>query len=160
MVAVVCRDCPYMMQDNKIASEGPCACLMPDEKRGEIPQNCFCEKIGGNVFLYDQCGDTNSDESISRNHSGKKRRRKRERDLKYKNHLKDLAKHSGWSGAVYDESRAKPYYRRYYHSQRGRKDNRFRFEKKQSNIMVRNYKGEIHKGGAYKKIYDYWWFID
>lgn len=47
-----------------------------------------------------------------------------------------------------------------YHSNRGCKDNRFRFEKKQSNIVVRNYEGEIHKGGAYKKIYEYWWFID
>lgn len=158
---MVCRNCPYAkMRDDKLVSGEPYAYPIPDDNTGRITQSSFCEKIDGEVSIY-ECGDTNSDDDKSgRKYSGKKRRNKRERDLKYKNHLKDLSKYSGWSGSVYDESRAKPYYRRYYHSNRGRKDNRFRFEKKQSNIVVRNYKGGIHKGGAYKKLYDYWCFID
>lgn len=35
--------------------------------------------------------------------------------------------------------------------------NRQRFLKRQSNKMVRRYKGAISSGNAYKKIYDYWW---
>lgn len=34
------------------------------------------------------------------------------------------------------------------------------FYKNHSNRVVRNYNGEIHRGGSYKKYFDYWWTID
>lgn len=91
---------------------------------------------------------------------------KRKQHLKYKKHLKQLWKITHYPYPVlYIDSiringklcdRKVPYYRKYYenHGGIGR-----RFCKKMSNRRVRHYKGEISKGGNYRKIYDYQWAI-
>lgn len=43
---------------------------------------------------YDQDSIADPDRSERRNHSGKKKRNKRERDLKYRKHLKELCGYS------------------------------------------------------------------
>jgi hypothetical protein len=99
------------------------------------------------------------DSSLSKN-----RGRKRERDLKYKNHLKKMEKYTqNWfySPIYYvDEyyvgrgrwvENPKPYYKRIYRGKRSR------YYKKQSNKKIRKYRNEIHKGSSYKKVYDFWW---
>lgn len=53
--------------------------------------------------------------------------------------------------------RTKPYYRRRYRGKR--KFNSSRWGKRYSNRIIRNYKEEIHKGAAYKRVWDYWWYL-
>ena len=101
-----------------------------------------------------------------RKHSNRKRLSSWERDQKYKRHLRKLASLSkktvmyGGADCVEGEDHQAgkaPYYRRYW---RGCHNNRFRYWLTISNRKVRRYKGEIPKGGAYRKIFDYWWTVD
>lgn len=69
------------VQGIKLVSGDPYTYPIPDDNTDRITQSCFCEKIGGEVSIYAKCGDTNPDDEEGR-------------------------KHSGWSGSVYDKSRA------------------------------------------------------
>ncbi len=96
----------------------------------------------------------------------KSRLTKIKRDRKHKRHLKFLADniHSGathvteeWS-MTKSRTITKPYYKRIYRGNRS--NNRYKLYKRVSNKKVRNYKGDISNGGAYKKVFDYWWSVD
>lgn len=87
------------------------------------------------------------------------------RSLEHKRRMKKLSKTSSHlSGAYYvDEiwikgigyvENPKPYYKRYYRGSRSA------FLKKMSNRKIRRYNGEIRKGAAYHRLYDFWWEID
>lgn len=52
----------------------------------------YCDKVGGKNLLFGYCEDVYIQPIILRNHSKQKGRKKRERDLIYKNHVKYLAK--------------------------------------------------------------------
>lgn len=92
-----------------------------------------------------------------------KRRKRRIYDRKYKKKLKRMNR---YSGAVYEvdgekhmghcQSRTvtKPFYRRIY---RGKISP---YCKKQTNRIVRKYKGEIPKGCGYRKLFDMWYEMD
>ena len=98
-----------------------------------------------------------------KNSSKKKRRSKRERDLRHKAHLKRLEKISrGYPSPVYytDEiyvrgrgyiENQKPYYKRLYRGKRSK------HLKKQSHKKIRRYNGELHNGWQCHKLYDFWW---
>lgn len=101
------------------------------------------------------------------NHSKRKRRNKRERDEKYKNHLKYLSESSGrkhLSPVIYTDEifingkgwvkNSKPFYKRWYRGQRSK------YLKRQSNKAIRHYKGELHDGCMCHKIFDFWWQYD
>ena len=49
---------------------------------------------------------------------------------------------------------ATPYYCRCYRSKMSS------YCKKLTNRKVRRYKGEIHKGGNYRRVFDMWWELD
>lgn len=144
-----CRKCPYY------------DCGLSDQ---------YCDKIGGKTLLFGYCENAYSDIRKQINHSKQKRRNKRERDQKYKNHLKYLAKNvSGYplpvmyadkiwiKGQGYIKNQ-KPYYKRCY---RGRgKHSASHYHKKMSNKKIRRYEGELtRKGNIGYKLYDFWWKI-
>lgn len=146
---LVCRKCPYY--DLGLGGQ-------------------YCDKVGGKTLLYGYCEDVYIQPIILRNHSKQKKKTKRERDLKYKNHVEYLAKtypsypppampvdeNGHWN---FDDPIGAVYYRRTYRG--NHKRNRYSFYKKYSNRCVRRYKGEIHsRGNQYRKIFDYWWTVD
>lgn len=102
------------------------------------------------------------------NHSKQKRRNKRERDQKYKNHLKFLAENVPgypspvmYKGSIWVKGHGyvdnpKPYYKRLY---RGRgKHSGSNYHKKMSNRKIRRYRRELHKkGNLGHRLYDFWW---
>lgn len=173
-----CRDCPYGIEDferkmywyNKIVEEHDIPNdiyhdLQLEDVVDEFEQFLWCDKVGGKVCYFGHCTDfyEGIDTVSYKNSSKKKKRNKRERDKKYKNHLKQLSKSSSGfpSGAVYlDEiwikgkgyvENPKPYYKRLYRGQRSK------YLKKQSHKAISRYKGELHNGNMCHKIYDFWW---
>lgn len=138
--------------------------LEPKDAPDEFEQFLWCDKVGGKVYWAGRCNDAHSDIPKQINRSKQKRKSKRERDQKYKNHLKFLTEYpSGYpSPAVcMDEifirgrgyvKNLKPYYKRYYRGQRSK------YLKRVSNKTVRRYKGDIPKKGNWcHKLYDFWW---
>ena len=145
--------------------------LQPEDVVDEFEQFLWGDKVGGKVYYFGHCTVFYEDIDIvkQKNSSKKKRRNKRERDLKYKNHVKYLAKNypyypppaipvdedGCWN---FDDPIGTVYYRRTYKG--NHKRNKYTYYKKYSNRKVRRYKGEIHRGGSYKKVFDYWWTVD
>lgn len=160
-----CKNCPYIKEEyiykvnNVISSYDN----IYDGFEDEIELSCWCEKTGGKLFWYGQCTDADAEEQLYRETIKSKHRNKRERNLKYKNHLKYIAENVPYfpNGVeyVYEKyikdvgyvSLRKPYYKRTYRSHHGESKKLKSF----SNRCVRRYKGEIAKGGHYKKIFDY-----
>lgn len=136
--------------------------LDPQDAADEFEQFLWCDKVGGKVYCFGHCEDSYSDISKHENRAKKKRRNKRERDLKHKNRLKYLAENSSGypSPAIYvDEiwvkgygyvENPKPYYKRLY---RGKLS---KYLKRQSNKKIRRYKGELHNGWYCHKVFDFW----
>ena len=178
-----CRNCPYGKEDfdrriawyNKIVEERG----IPNDIYGyetyedaakDAEQFLWCDKVGGKVYCFGRCTDAYSDIPKHENCSKKKRRNKRERYLKHKNRLKFLAENCNYypSPVIYTDEiwvkgygyieNPKPYYKRLYRD--NHKGGRYKYYKKYANRCVRRCKGEIHSGGAYKKIFDYWWTVD
>lgn len=131
----------------------------------------YCDKVGGKNLLFGYCEDVYTDIAKHINRSKQKRRNKRERDWKYKNHIKFLTENiQGYPfPAIYTDEvwirgqgyveNPKPYYKRCYRG--NHKGNRYSSYKKYANRCVRRYKGEIYnKGNQYRKIFDYWWTVD
>lgn len=108
----------------------------------------------------DSCDEWDEDNNESLKKSKRNQRlNKRKRDLKYRHHLKrlcELVLEDCYYYPVHKEKSAakkpKTYYKRTY-----REKNRIKYLKKQSNRKVRHYKGELHKGGQYRKVYEVWW---
>ena len=171
-----CRNCPYAKDDferrmawyNQTVSEQGIpndiyGYLEPQDAQDSFEDFLWCEKVGGKVYCFGHCEDAYSDAVKHENSKNIKHRNKRERDLKYKNHLKYLSENtSGFpSGAYYvDEiwirghgyiKNPKPYYKRLY---RGR---RSKYLKKQSHRKIRRYKGDLHKGWQCHRLFDFWW---
>lgn len=172
-----CRNCPYAKDDferrmawyNQTVSEKGIpndiyGYLEPQDAPDSFEDYLWCEKVGGKVYCFGLCEDAYSDTAKHENSKKTKHRRnKRERDLKYKNHLKHLAENtSGFpSGAYYvDEicvrghgyiKNPKPYYKRLYRARRSK------YLKKQSHRKIRRYKGDLHKGWHCHRLFDFWW---
>lgn len=92
-----------------------------------------------------------------------KYRKRLKSEVRYKVYLKFLSDHCN-APVIYNENirvngkyvpRFKPYYSRRYRGKH--KYNRYCWGKMYANRAVRNYSEEIHKGAAYKRIFDYWW---
>ncbi len=166
-----CRECPYV-GERVVEKTSECHGFAEISDRVEDwnPEKLFCEKIGGIPCLDGECQDAYQKVSEVRRYSRKKRLNAWRRKRKYKRHLKEIAimgelrrencKNCMYSGAVYMDENAngdlleKPYYRRYW------RGSRFKEWRDISNRKVRRYKGDIHNGGFYKKIFDYWWTVD
>lgn len=111
----------------------------------------------------DSCDEWDEDNNESLKKSKRNQRlNKHKRDLKYRHHLKrlcELVLEDCYYYPVHKEKSAakkpKTYYKRTY-----REKNRIKYLKKQSNRKVRHYKGELHKGGQYRKVYEVWWQYD
>ena len=172
-----CKNCPYGIEDferrmywyeKTIAEQGIpndiYHYLKPQDAPEEFEQFLWCDKVGGKVYCFGHCTDFFEDsEDINKEISSKqKRRNKRERDLKYKNHLKKLHKDNlRYPDPVsyIEEKRtkdneliklSKPYYKRNY---RGKSSKYF---KKKSNRKIRRFKGELHNGNQCHRLYDFW----
>lgn len=144
--------------------------LTPEDAPDEFEEFLWCDKVGGKVFWAYRCSDAYSETLVQTGHiiHKRKRRNKKERDLKHKRHLERLwdAKKNVWFPPVLYvdcvwenhemKDRDKPYYKRLTPNHGGKYQ---RFYKKVSNKKVRRYKGEISKGSNYKKVFDYWWTI-
>lgn len=178
-----CKNCSYGKEDfnrrialyNKIIEEQGIPNDIYDYRTYEdavkdAEQFLWCDKVGGKVYCFGHCIDAYSAMPTHKNHSKIKRKNKRERDLKYKNHLKHLYKCCNsypppviymdeiWiKGYGYIEN-LKPYYKRLYRG--NHKSNRYKYYKKYANHCVRKYKEELHKGNSYKKVFDYWWAVN
>ena len=173
-----CRDCPYGKEDferrmywyNKTIEEHGIPNdiyrdLQPEDAADEFEQFLWCDKVGGKVYYFGHCEDVFDVPDIDnqRNTSKQKRRNKRERDFKYKEHLKQLENISrGYPSPVYYNNEIyirgcgyienpKPYYKRLYRGKRSK------YLKKQSHKKIRKYKGELHNGWQCHKLYDFWW---
>jgi hypothetical protein len=171
-----CRNCPYGKEDferrillyNKVVEKQG----IPNDIYGyktyedalnDAEQFLWCDKVGGKVYCFGRCADAYSDIPNHKNRSKKKKRNKRERDLKYKNHLKYLAENTSDypSSAIYTDEiwikgygyvkNPKPYYKRLYRSKKSK------YLKRQSNKRIRRYKGELHNGYMCHRLYDFWW---
>lgn len=162
-----CRDCPYIKEDFDIKTQG----ITEKYDLDEFERSCWCEKIGGEIWWYGQCSDAYDDISVQpKNRSKQRKRNKRERDLKYKQRLKFLAEYVDYypcpviyTGEIWIKGygwveNPKPYYKRLYRD--NHRGGRYKYYKKHSNRQVRRYKGELHNGGQYKKVYDYAWQVD
>ena len=170
---MTCRGCPYVMRKEKISVSGSGNRDFrknPDLMERGVSKENFCDKVGGMPCLNGECHDVYQIKLEISRHSGKKRLSKRERGRKYRKHLQKLAalneidwrKEPMYGGALYMDETAdgplkKPYYKRYW---RGCHNNRFKYWLKISNRKVRRYKGDVHSGGFYRKIFDYWWTVD
>lgn len=127
----------------------------------------YCNKVGGKIILYGYCEDAYSEIIKYKNTSKKKRRNKRERDQKYKKHLKFLAENIQHypspviyineiyaKGEWYVEA-PKPYYKRLY-NRKGGIHRSSTYYKKMSNKKIRRFKGDLpKKGNLGHKLYDY-----
>lgn len=164
-----CRKCPYIKEEylDRLDNAASNPEDIYDGYEDEIELSCWCEKTGGKLCWYGQCTDADVNEQLRQEVIKHKHRDKRERNLKYKNHLKFIAENVPYfpNGVeyVYEKyikdvgyvSLRKPYYKRSYRSHHGGSKKLKSF----SNRCVRRYKGEITKGGHYKKIFDYWWTL-
>ncbi len=137
-----CRDCP-----NSEALYG----------NKDNDTELWCDKVGGKISWYGSCEDTSSIQP-KRQLQHSKKRNKRERDLKYKNHLKNLCNsyhgHCYFSGCICRDEvwrHGRYYYTRIYRGKRSK------YLKKASSKKIRQYKGDISNGNACHKIFDFWW---
>ena len=173
-----CRNCPYGKEDferrmnwyNKTIEEYGIpndiyGYLQSEDAADEFEQSLWCDKVGGNTYRFGHCTESCDDlEAVDHKNSSKqKRSNRRERDLKYKQHLKRLTGTSGGfpSGATYTDEiwirgqgyvvNPKPYYKRLYRGKRSK------YLKKQSHRKIRRYKGELHNGCMCNRLYDFWW---
>ena len=168
-----CRDCPYGKYDfesrvaryETLLGTGETIKVLSED---EIEEFIRCEKVGNKVCWAGHCSDFYEEDVNTENIkcSNKKKRNKRERYLKYKNHLKRLERMGSYrcrhlNPVTYTDEvwvkgkgwieNSKPYYKRWYRGKRSK------YLKNQSNRKIRRYKGEIHNGYQCHKIYDYWW---
>lgn len=157
-----CRECPYINAEynkkiNYVQSNNHSGC------ENEIEKSCWCEKVGGKLWTCECCNEAYKIVNAPNKCSKRKHRNKIERDKKYKNHLKFISEHIPiYPGVrcineVYVDGKgyvplSKSYYKRYYRGKHGKSKKLKRF----SNRKVRRYKREIHNGGVYKKVFDYW----
>ena len=163
-----CKNCPYIQDELGINLEEYSRIFQFDEEVVEdIISSCWCEKVNGRIWWYGHCEEGYSGIPKHENHSKKKRRNKRERDLRYKNCLKQLVKNASdkrpspatytdeiWvKGHGYVEN-PKPYYKRLYRGKRSK------YLKRQSNKKIRRYKGELHNGWHCHRLYDFWYELD
>lgn len=176
-----CRNCPYGKEDfdrrmtwyNKIVEEQG----IPNDIYGyetyedaekDAEQFLWCDKVGGKVYCFGHCTDAYADIPKHENCSKKKRRNKRERDLKYKNYIKRMCKINPHFPAYYNDKilihnnfglefidNPNPYYKEAHRGKRSK------YLKKRSNKAIRRYKGELHNKGYHcHKIFDFWWEYD
>lgn len=176
-----CKNCPYIKDEfdnkmnrysNRVKEDGipnsVYGYLNYEDASDEAEQCCWCEKTGGKIWWYGQCSDAQLDEVIKNTSSKRKKRNKRERDLKYKRHLKYISENSsGYPHSAYpmdkngnyvpyiwfpnDTLQEIAYYKRFY---RGSSSS---YHKKMSNRKIRRYKGELPNGFGCHKLYDYWY---
>jgi len=176
-----CRECPYGKEDfEKMMSWYEITAtekgmpndiyhdLKPEDAADEFEKFLWCDKVGGKTFRVGRCEDAYIQSEISQNYSKQKRRSKRERDFKYKAHVKFLAQtYSGYPPIAipvgengkynFDDPVGTVYYKRIHRGRR--KPNRYKYYKKYANGRVRQYKGDIKSGNSYRKIFDYWYTV-
>lgn len=175
-----CRSCPYGEEDFKrrmywyektIKEQGIpndiYHYLKPEDASDEFEQFLWCDKVDGKVYWAGRCTDAYSDIPKRINYQKQKRRNKRERDQKYRNKLKRLSTCTSsphtfiqYTDIIYirgqgDFENPKPYYKKLYYGENSKK----RY-KRIASKHVRRYKGEIHNGNMYRKIFDYKWEVD
>ena len=161
-----CANCPYGKEEYErrrcFSEEYSILFNKVDGDDADTFHDIFCDKTGGKVSIFGYCEDVNYNTFTPEFHSNKKRSTKRERDIKYKSHLKHLSEISNYPKPVYyiDEIKIKrchyiknpkPYYKRLY------RDKYSPYLKKISNRKIRRYKGEMSNGWNCHRLFDFWW---
>lgn len=152
-----CKDCPYI-----------------NEYEDEYIEGCWCDKIDERIYLDNQCEALNPTSHKQKAHpkNGRKKNSKREREQKYKVHLKFLAENIQrypqpviYTDKIYIRGQGwvktpNAHYMRLYHGGGKGKRSASNYSKRASNKRIRRYKGEIPpKGNWCHKLYDnlYYW---
>lgn len=161
-----CRECPYIKEEFGIKSQS----INNEYELMEIEQNCWCEKVGAKIYWYGECSDKFDDIPTTINSSKQKKKNKRERDQRYNQRLKFLAKNFQsyflppaiyttviWTKECGLVDNLKPYYKRLYRNKH--RTGRNKYYKKLSNRIVRQYNGELHNGCNYKKVFNLRWNV-
>lgn len=157
-----CRDCPYIAEEFSLLNKR-------NNEDTVAESGCWCDKIGGRMLWYMNCGDVQPLTEVRKYPTRRKRRTKRERDAMYKKHLRYCAEYYkgyppcvipvdkyGLAVKAFGYNKMIAYYKRLYRSDINRAS---RFYKRMANRVVRRYKGELHNGAAYKKCFEYWYHI-
>lgn len=160
---MLCKQCPYgeidfqcrMYNYFKILEEygypnDVYGYLTPEDCAEEAEKFIRCDKVDGKVCWAGYCSDAYEEPVFLPQKSRRKKRSKRERDLHYKNRLKNLSR--SLSVRRPDPVSTNPdYCRRLYRSQHSS------YLKKIANRKVRRCKDDIFKGNDYRKVYDFWY---
>lgn len=123
----------------------------------------WCDKVGEKLSLYGICDDAVTTIHMNRINTNRqnrglayRRRMRRKKNKRRRDIIKTCGYHPPagwldyeWVGGVYTDIGT--------HIKYPRDSNAQRFLKRESNKKVRRYKGDIHKGNSYRKLFDYWW---
>jgi len=155
-----CVDCPYIKDEYKNDKINGYLGMIDED----IIKSCYCEKIDD--VIVSSCEEDAIDNCDIKNKNITNKKgigKKRERDKKYKEHLKRINEiNDGFippvikKDYIYNRQTGqymevnKPYYKRIYRKKTSS------YYKKQSNKAIRKYRGMISKNGGYKRIYDFW----
>jgi hypothetical protein len=151
-----CLNCPYAQEDLRVKFD-----LF--EKTGEpyntrdMEEYVWCDKVGGRVSYFGGCTDFyNNEAKKDRHYNRRKRKGKRERNLKHKAHLVKISRAcpnrvflKTWTFDYQEEKWVEdqtPYYTRIYRKHT-------RYDKRYANHLVRKYVGYLAKGNSYRKLY-------
>lgn len=163
-----CMDCPLIKDEmeRRLNSYGYEDIMKyPEFKEdimNEICCSCFCDKYGTKIFWTNTDGcDNYPSVSIKKKVRGKRRRTKRERESKYRKHLKKLESlpYEPCGASYKDEiyipgegyvKNPKPYYARSY------KGRDYTELKKMANRRVRRRNNVLYHGNQYRKVFDLW----
>ena len=143
-----CLSCPFL--DNPSDKFN----LIEEEKYLSL----FCNKIGGKIWWYSNCGCEDmylSPIETKKNNTKKqkyKKRNKHQNKFLHKKRLKELKEITWWAIRTRIDENGKEYLTRDYYNNK-------RFYKKQLNKKVRKCKWLNGKGSNYKKLYDIKWEI-
>lgn len=154
-----CQDCPYISNEYNLKTEYFYDNYdIYDVSEEDIINGCWCDKVGGKISLFGRCSHLmiNPPDNIPR--SKRRRYTKRQRDLKYKNHLKHISENSKcyppsvnpinkYGHMSHNDDIV--YYKRFY---RGKASS---YYKNLSNRKIRRFNGDISRGWWCHKLYDF-----
>ena len=145
-ICLLCEECPYTAED------------IEDRKQffGEDfqPECCWCDKVGGKIAYFGYCDEAfliTREKAHHKPHrySGYAYRQRMKRK-KLRDHIKLFAYGYRKSLGTYENG----------HIKYSRNSTCQKFCRNQTSRKIRQFKGEIPNGGAYRRFYDYWWNID
>ena len=145
-IMFLCDGCPYAAEDIEFRKA-----LFEEDSE---PGYCCCDKAGGKMAYCGSCDEPFCIREKSNHYNGHKNLGYAYRQQMKENKLLERRKlyAYGYRGSLgtYENG----------HIKLPRNSKRQRIYKNQTSRRIRKFKGEIPKGGAYRRFLDYWWNID